>query len=104
MQMNRKRRSSDCDVSGEIARSALPKALLATIGGPAHDSVLTGKAGSGKTGCIVGLHVVIVCIGILCDEMTATQQLSVPLETLDSIPGEYLAQMASERVLTFSER
>lgn len=40
-------------------------------------------------------------IGTLCDEMTDTQQLSAPREKLDRISGDYLAQMASEGVLTF---
>jgi hypothetical protein len=43
-------------------------------------------------------------IGTLCEEMTETQQLSVPLEKLDRIPGNYLAQMASEGVLTYDGR
>ena len=37
----------------------------------------------------------------LCDEMNANQQLSVPRERLDHILPEYLAQLASEGVLTF---
>ncbi len=40
-------------------------------------------------------------IGKLCREMTDTQQLSIPREKLDSISADYLAQMASEGVLTF---
>ena len=37
----------------------------------------------------------------LCDEMTASQQLSVLKEKLDQFPIEYLNQMASEGVLSF---
>ena len=37
----------------------------------------------------------------LCDEMNATQLLSVPRERLDSIPPVYLRQVASEGVLTY---
>ena len=37
----------------------------------------------------------------LCDEMTSTQQLSVPRERLDSIQPDYLHSLASEGVLTF---
>jgi len=37
----------------------------------------------------------------LCDEMTSSQQLSVPKERLDEVPEVYLQQMASEGVLTF---
>ena len=40
----------------------------------------------------------------LCDEMTASQQLSVPKEKLDRIPTGYLDQAASEGVLTFDGR
>ena len=40
-------------------------------------------------------------IRVLCDEMTATQQLSVSRETLDSFSPDYLARMASEGVLTY---
>ena len=40
-------------------------------------------------------------IGRLCDEMNANQQLSVPRERLDHILPNYLAQLASEGVLTF---
>ena len=43
-------------------------------------------------------------IKILCDEMTSTQQLSVPKERLDGVPIKYTAQMASEGVLTFDGR
>jgi hypothetical protein len=43
-------------------------------------------------------------IGILVDEMTRTQQLSVPREKLDAIDPEYLDQMSSEGVLTFDDR
>ena len=37
----------------------------------------------------------------LCDEMTATQQLSVAKERLDNISASYLDQIASEGVVTF---
>lgn len=40
-------------------------------------------------------------IQLLCDEMTLTQQLSVPREKLDRFAADYVAQMASEGVLTF---
>ncbi len=40
----------------------------------------------------------------LCNEMNATQQLSIPRERLDSIPPAYLHQLASEGVLTFDGR
>ena len=40
-------------------------------------------------------------IELLCEEMTRTQQLSVPLEKLDPFATDYVAQMASEGVLTF---
>ncbi len=40
-------------------------------------------------------------IELLCDEMTRTQQLSVPREKLDPFATDYVAQMASEGVLTF---
>ena len=40
----------------------------------------------------------------LCDEMTSTQQLSVPKERLDMVPTAYLDQMASEGVVTFDGR
>ena len=40
----------------------------------------------------------------LCNEMNATQQLSIPKERLDSIPSAYLRQLASEGVLTFDGR
>lgn len=40
-------------------------------------------------------------IQILCEEMTGTQKLSVPREKLDRFACDYLAQMASEGVLTF---
>src|SRR5205814_6610082 len=40
-------------------------------------------------------------IEVLCDEMTRTQQLFVPRETLDRFDPEYVHQMASEGVLTF---
>ena len=40
-------------------------------------------------------------IQLLCDEMTASQQLSARKEKLDQFPKDYLAQMASEGVLSF---
>ena len=40
----------------------------------------------------------------LCDEMNATQLLSVPRERLDSIPPVYLRQLASEGVVTYDGR
>ena len=40
-------------------------------------------------------------IQLLCDEMTASQQLSARKEKLDQFPNDYLAQMASEGVLSF---
>ena len=40
-------------------------------------------------------------VQLLCEEMTLTQQLSVPREKLDRFAGDYVAQMASEGVLTF---
>lgn len=40
-------------------------------------------------------------IGVLCEEMTATRELSVPRERLDDCSPEYLRRMASEGVLTF---
>ena len=40
-------------------------------------------------------------IQLLCDEMTASQQLSVLKEKLDQFPNDYLGQMASEGVLSF---
>ena len=40
----------------------------------------------------------------LCDAMTAAQQLSVPVETLDRFAPGYLDQLASEGVLTFDGR
>jgi hypothetical protein len=40
-------------------------------------------------------------IGRLCDEMSRTQQLSVPRELLDAFSPDYVSQMASEGVLTF---
>ena len=40
----------------------------------------------------------------LCDAMTAAQQLSVPVETLDPFAPDYLDQLASEGVLTFDGR
>ena len=41
-------------------------------------------------------------IRILCDEMTASQQLSVSKEKLDQVPNDYLDQMTSEGVLSFN--
>ncbi len=38
-------------------------------------------------------------IGALCDQMTATQQLSVPKERLDRYPAPYVNQLASEGVI-----
>ena len=43
-------------------------------------------------------------IEIVCNEMTTTQRLAVPMEKLDSVSQEYLHQMASEGVLTFDGR
>lgn len=43
-------------------------------------------------------------IRVLVEEMTASQQLSVPREKLDHIPAGYLEQMASEGVLSFDAR
>ena len=43
-------------------------------------------------------------VGALCDEMTSTQQLSVPKEKLDIPSSDYLNQLASEGVLTFDRR
>ena len=43
-------------------------------------------------------------IETLCDEMSVTQQLSVPQERLDHIQPEYLRRLASEGVLTFERR
>jgi hypothetical protein len=43
-------------------------------------------------------------IQLLCDEMTRTQQLSLPREKLDQIASGYVAQMASEGVLTYDGR
>ena len=43
-------------------------------------------------------------IHILTEEMTRTQQLSLPRERLDAIAPEYLAQMASEGVVTCDGR
>ena len=40
----------------------------------------------------------------LCDEMTSTQQLSVPKERLDRVSPAYLHQLASEGVVTFDGR
>ena len=41
---------------------------------------------------------------VLCNEMTSTQQLSVPQEKLDGISVSYLDQMASEGVIAFDGR
>ena len=43
-------------------------------------------------------------IETICDHMTTTQRLAVPKESLDTVSPEYLAQMASEGVLTFDGR
>lgn len=43
-------------------------------------------------------------VGLLCDEMTRTQQLSVPKEKLDHFAPDYLLQMGSEGVITFDGR
>ncbi len=43
-------------------------------------------------------------IGVLCDKMTTSQQLSVSKETLDQFPLHYLNAMASESVLSFDEK
>ena len=43
-------------------------------------------------------------IETLCNEMTDTQELSVPRETLDEFPIAYVGQLASEGVLTFDGR
>ena len=40
-------------------------------------------------------------IQVLCNEITASQQLSVLKEKLDQFPSDYLDQMASEGVLSF---
>ena len=40
----------------------------------------------------------------LCNEMTSTQQLSVPKESLDAFSSTYVDQLASEGVLTFDGR
>ena len=40
-------------------------------------------------------------IQVLCNEMTASQRLSVLKEKLDQFPNDYLDQMASEGVLSF---
>ena len=40
-------------------------------------------------------------IGILCDQMNSTQELSVSKERLDAIRPDYLRSMASEGVITF---
>ena len=42
-------------------------------------------------------------IQVLCDEMTASQQLSVRKEKLDRFPNDYLHQMVSEGVLSFDD-
>ena len=41
---------------------------------------------------------------VLCNEMTSTQQLSVPKEKLDGMSVAYLDQMASEGVIAFDGR
>ena len=43
-------------------------------------------------------------IQVLCDEMTASQQLSVLKEKLDRFPNDYLHQMVSEGVLSFDDK
>jgi len=43
-------------------------------------------------------------IQVLCDEMTASQQLSVLKEKLDRFPDDYLHQMVSEGVLSFDNK
>ena len=43
-------------------------------------------------------------MNILCDEMTAAQQLSVAKEKLDKVSTTYLDQVASEGVITFDGR
>ena len=43
-------------------------------------------------------------IETLCNEMTDTQELSVPRETLDDFSSAYVDQLASEGVLTFDGR
>ena len=43
-------------------------------------------------------------IETVCKEMNATQRLAVPKEKLDTVPQEYLHQLASEGVLTFDGR
>lgn len=43
-------------------------------------------------------------IGTLSDQMTATQQLSVPKESLDRFPDPYVKQLASEGVITLDGR
>ena len=40
----------------------------------------------------------------LCDEMSSSQQLSVPKEILDRFPGEYVNSMTSEGVLSYYGR
>lgn len=40
-------------------------------------------------------------VQLLCEEMTRRQQLSVPREKFDRFAADYVAQMASEGVLTF---
>ena len=44
-----------------------------------------------------------VVIQKLCDEMTASRQLSVRKEKLDQFPVDYINQMSSEGVLSFNE-
>ena len=43
-------------------------------------------------------------IQMLCDDMTASQQLSVLKEKLDRFPNDYLHQMVSEGVLSFEDK
>ena len=43
-------------------------------------------------------------ISVLCDEMTTTQELSVPRESLDGFSPNLLERMSSEGVLTFDGR
>ena len=43
-------------------------------------------------------------IQMLCDDMTASQQLSVLKEKLDRFPNDYLHQMVSEGVLSFDDK
>lgn len=43
-------------------------------------------------------------IQFLCDEMSATQRLSVSKEKLDQFPGDYVYQMTSEGVLSYDRK